>query len=401
MFYLCQQTKKKKKSFWNHWRNLLASTKPSVTSQRLRTSDLWMKCSVCTVGSDTDTRKHVGQAEFVKLRLYLLPFPTPSSQTAHQIYIILCWPSSIITSCDINHTAWALSMQGNTAKGDSDQIFYLQINSLPRSLPLPLSLLPSSGNREEPGSSISCWLLEGPRGVKSLWKALCGVMEWLYHLTAVVCLPWPPIKPVRRTGSMEEKQELLKKCIGTSELNFLGWRSYKKRLCRELWSLHLLKRQWFPPVNNALCGVKPCKGKWCALETSSEVLIWRDWLMHKVSKPSEGGPNSCSPASRSYSLNPGTAFIYRYFHFLTFMPKQNSAKGQHRTRVLLSVWSNKQADDLHSHLPYHSVNSQTTDPDHFPRPKQRSILGEITHTKGVSASLKSLWGTSKQGWIMA
>lgn len=135
-----------------------------------------MKRSVCTVGSGTATRKHLGQAESVKLRLYLLPLPTPRSQAAHQIYVILCWPSSTITSCDINHTAWALSMQGNTAKGDSDQIFYSQINSLPRSLPLPLSLLPSSGNWDEPGSSINCWLLEGPRGVKSLCKALCGVM---------------------------------------------------------------------------------------------------------------------------------------------------------------------------------------------------------------------------------
>lgn len=133
-----------------------------------------MKRSVCTVGSGTATRKHLGQAESVKLRLYLLPLPTPRSQAAHQIYVILCWPSSTITSCDINHTAWALSMQGNTAKGDSDQIFHSQINSLPRSLPLPLSLLPSSGNWDEPGSSISCWLLEGPRGVKSLCKPSVG-----------------------------------------------------------------------------------------------------------------------------------------------------------------------------------------------------------------------------------
>lgn len=170
----CASRQKKKRDFWNHWCNLLASTKPSVTSQRLRTWKLWMKRSVCTVGSGTATRKHLGQAESVKLRLYLLPLPTPRSQAAHQIYVILCWPSSTITSCDINHTAWALSMQGNTAKGDSDQIFYSQINSLSRSLPLPLSLLPSSGNWDEPGSSIRCWLLEGPRGVKSLCKPSVG-----------------------------------------------------------------------------------------------------------------------------------------------------------------------------------------------------------------------------------
>lgn len=48
------------------------------------------------------------------------------------------------TSYDINHTTWAPSMQGNIAKGDSEQNFYLQINSLAHLLPLPLSLLQSS-----------------------------------------------------------------------------------------------------------------------------------------------------------------------------------------------------------------------------------------------------------------
>lgn len=45
---------------------------------------------VCTVGSDTDSSKHSGQAGFAKLRLDLLPFPTPSSQIIHQVDIILC-----------------------------------------------------------------------------------------------------------------------------------------------------------------------------------------------------------------------------------------------------------------------------------------------------------------------
>lgn len=80
----------KKKGFWNHWCNLLASTKTSATSQRTEdfkvVNEMLCVC-VCihiyTVGSKRDARKHVGQAEFVKLKLHLLPFPILSSQITH------------------------------------------------------------------------------------------------------------------------------------------------------------------------------------------------------------------------------------------------------------------------------------------------------------------------------
>lgn len=68
---------------------------------------------VCTVGSGTDTREHPGQAEFVRLRLYLLPFPSPSSQMIHQIYLSLCWPSS----CAINHTLTPFPCRGTLPEG--------------------------------------------------------------------------------------------------------------------------------------------------------------------------------------------------------------------------------------------------------------------------------------------
>ena len=85
MFYLCQQIEKK--GFWNHSCNLLASTKTSVTSQRTENIELVNEMPyvcVCihiyTVGSNREARKHVGQAEFVKLKLHLLPFPILSFQ---------------------------------------------------------------------------------------------------------------------------------------------------------------------------------------------------------------------------------------------------------------------------------------------------------------------------------
>lgn len=54
-------------------------------------------------------------------------FPSPFSVLKLHIRFTLSLASQDLpsTSYDINHTTWALSMQGNIAKGDSDQIFYL------------------------------------------------------------------------------------------------------------------------------------------------------------------------------------------------------------------------------------------------------------------------------------
>lgn len=89
MFYLCQQIKKKASGIIDviYWQ----AQKHPWQAKELRTSNLGIKCCmyacvyiyICTVGSNRDTGKHVGQAEFVKLKLQLLPFPILSSQTTH------------------------------------------------------------------------------------------------------------------------------------------------------------------------------------------------------------------------------------------------------------------------------------------------------------------------------
>lgn len=149
-------------------------------------------------------------------------FPSPFSVLKLHIRFTLSLASQDLpsTSYDINHTTWALSMQGNIAKGDSDQIFYLQINSLAHLLPPSLSLLQSFGNWpwvkwQASLLAVSCWLTEVPRGLvlKVCVKALSGVTDYLYDLTPVICLACPSVKPVKRIGSIEEKQELLKNVL--------------------------------------------------------------------------------------------------------------------------------------------------------------------------------------------
>lgn len=48
----------KNRAFWSHWCHLLASTKPSETNQRLRTWNLWMKCSVCVQWEVAQTQEN-------------------------------------------------------------------------------------------------------------------------------------------------------------------------------------------------------------------------------------------------------------------------------------------------------------------------------------------------------
>jgi len=76
------------------------------------------------------------------------------------------------------------SMQGNIAKQDSEQIFYLQIKSPCSLAALSLALLQSSGNwprvkRQASPLAVRCWLTEAPRGLvfRVCVKTLSGVMD--------------------------------------------------------------------------------------------------------------------------------------------------------------------------------------------------------------------------------
>lgn len=113
-----------------------------------------------------------------------LCFPAPSSALKSYSRFTLPFASQDLPTWDINHAAWAPSLQGNIAKGDSEQIFYLQRNSSAHLLPLSLSLPQSSRKRPwveagVSGSSYCCCLTEGPRGLvlRVCVKALSGVMD--------------------------------------------------------------------------------------------------------------------------------------------------------------------------------------------------------------------------------
>lgn len=52
-------------------------------------------------------------------------------------------------------------------------------------------------------------------------------MDWLYDHTPVICLACPSIKPVKRIGSIEEKQERLKNVLAHLSWTFLGEEAIK------------------------------------------------------------------------------------------------------------------------------------------------------------------------------
>lgn len=74
-------------------------------------------------------------------RLNYTYFPSFSSVLKLHIRLTVSSASQDLPSAsrDINHPTWALSMQGNIAKGDSGHIFHLQRNS-PRSFAAAFSV---------------------------------------------------------------------------------------------------------------------------------------------------------------------------------------------------------------------------------------------------------------------
>lgn len=101
-------------------------------AKELRTSKLWMKCCVyvCVYIYIQWEVREMQENMLDRLNLSSLNytyFPSPFSVLKLHIRFTLSLASQDLpsTSYDINHTTWALSMQGNIAKGDSDQIFYL------------------------------------------------------------------------------------------------------------------------------------------------------------------------------------------------------------------------------------------------------------------------------------
>lgn len=115
-------------------------------AKELRISNLWMKhcMHVCVYiyiqWEVIDTQENMLDRLNLSNLNYTY-FPSPLSVLKLHIRFTFSLASQDIPSAsyDINHTAWSLSMQGNSAKGDSDQIFYSQINS-PCSLAAPFSL---------------------------------------------------------------------------------------------------------------------------------------------------------------------------------------------------------------------------------------------------------------------